>query len=86
MTRRNLWKEQDEEARIWREELGWVGKIAYILLAVVLPIAAAILTPWLAEQIAAREQAEVAGACTRHWPKQRAISTPCADALQWCPR
>jgi len=54
MTRRNLWKEQDEEARIWREELGWVGKIAYILLAVILPIAAAILTPWLAEQIAAR--------------------------------
>ena len=54
MTRRNLWKEQDEEARIWREELSWFGKIAYILLAVILPIAAAILTPWLAEQIAAR--------------------------------
>jgi len=53
MTRRNLWKEQDEEARIWREEIGWGGKIAYILLAVVLPIAAAILMRWLAEQIAA---------------------------------
>jgi len=53
MTRRNLWKEQEEEERIWREELGWGGKIAYILLAVVLPIVAAILGPWLAEQIAA---------------------------------
>ena len=47
MTRRNLWKEQEEEACIWREELTWAGKIAYILLAVVLPIAAAILIPWL---------------------------------------
>ena len=47
MTRRNWWKEREEEARIWREELTWAGKIAYILLAVVLPIAAAILIPWL---------------------------------------
>jgi hypothetical protein len=52
MTRRNLWEEHEEEARVWREELTWAGKIAYILLAVVLPIAAAILGPWLAEQIA----------------------------------
>jgi hypothetical protein len=52
MTRCNFWKEQDEEARIWREELGLGGKIAFILLAVVLPIAAAILKPWLVAQIA----------------------------------
>ena len=53
MTRRNLWKEQEEEARIWREALTWAGKFAYILLAVVLPIAAAILINWLDAQIAA---------------------------------
>ena len=53
MTRRNLWKEQEEEARIWREELTWAGKIAYILLAVVLPVAAAILIPWLTAHNAA---------------------------------
>ena len=37
-------KEQEQEARISREELGWRGRIACILLAVVLPIAAAILS------------------------------------------
>jgi hypothetical protein len=47
MPQPNWWKEQEEEARIWREQLTWAGKIAYILLAVVLPIAAAILIPWL---------------------------------------
>ena len=47
MPQPNWWKEQEEEARICREQLTWAGKIAYILLAVVLPIAAAILIPWL---------------------------------------
>ena len=52
MPRRDWWTEQEHEARIWREELGRGGKIAYNLLAVILPIAAGILKPWLAAQIA----------------------------------
>jgi hypothetical protein len=52
LPRGNGWKEQ-EEARIWHEELGWGEKIGYILLVLVLPIAGAILTAWLAAQNAA---------------------------------
>ncbi len=47
MTKRNMWKEQQEEARLWHEEVSWVGKIAYIVLVVVLPVAAYILRVWL---------------------------------------